>query len=84
MQVWPNKYNYQVCPHCNSKKLERVAVVYMGENYYRELSSVSSSGFICLNCDRYHLECDYKYMTDRAEMKRDIKRLQEYLQGDRK
>ena len=82
MKTCPQQYNYQVCPFCKSKKLGRVAVVRLGSSYHLELSQVNYTGYICQNCDRYHVSHRVKFVTDRAEMRRDIKSLQKFLAGE--
>lgn len=85
-QVWPGKYRYQVCPFCESKNIKAVALTKIPNKEYH-LSNVEThrTGFLCANCERYHAEDQSKYMTDRAEMNRDIDALLKYLdKGARK
>lgn len=79
MKVRPYKYYYMVCPHCESKKHKAIAVVHMGSNYSLEMAHVNQTGYLCGNCGRYFKTSEEKYIYDRAEMKRDIKRLQNFL-----
>lgn len=79
----PEKYNYRVCPTCKSKKLEAIAVVDMGARYYKYVDDeLQRTGYLCGNCGRYHLNSERKYVYDRAEMRRDIARLQKFLDGE--
>lgn len=85
MKVWPEKYRYHVCPHCKSKKLQAVAAtVIHGGNYHIESANLYRTGYICGNCQRYIDTDDIKYITDRAEMRRDVERLTAYLLGELK
>lgn len=67
-------YRYQVCPHCKSKRLEAVDMVSLN-------NEEATSGHLCLNCDRFHDYEEAKFKLDRAEIKRDIKKLQRILIG---
>jgi len=82
MQVWPQKYSNQVCPYCDSKKLSGVAVVKLGREVSMVMSQVSRTGYICQNCKRYHKSHEWRNKIDRAEMRRDINRLQKFLNGE--
>lgn len=82
MKIQPYQYNYQVCPYCKSKRLKKVAVVRLGVEDHREMTQANVTGYICENCNRYHVNRDVNFITDRAEMRRDIKQLQAYLDGD--
>lgn len=79
MKVWHTDYEYSVCPFCKSKKIESKGMVAMGGSCSVELSRVNKTGYLCENCNRYFPERDLKYIVDQAEMKRDIKNLQGFL-----
>lgn len=83
MKVYPYKYYNAVCPHCKSKKLNNVSLIGMGNEHRIEACIVTFTGYLCGNCERYIDKGREKYMYDRAEMQRDIKRLQKFL-GDNK
>ncbi len=83
MQTWPSRYRYRVCPFCKSKKISPVAVVRLGTDQHTvELTRVNRTGYLCGNCNRYHLSYQAAYKTDRAEMRRDINQLQKFLAGE--
>jgi len=74
-QVNTMKYRHQVCPFCNSKKISPRTMTNVGiDHAYGE-----ATGYLCCNCNRYHPLDDIKYKTDRAEIRRDIKKLQKAL-----
>lgn len=76
-------YRYQVCPFCNSKRVELVAMVRLNPGEYnRAVSMIRRTGYFCNNCNRYHLTGQIKFMFDRKEMRRDIASLQKFLEGD--
>jgi hypothetical protein len=78
-------YRYRVCPFCNSKKLKPVGVFnFTADEYYANPKEVKRTGFLCVNCKRYHAYEDTKFIYDRAEMRRDINKLQKFLDGDKK
>lgn len=84
-QVYPGKYRYQVCPHCKSKKTVGVALTKLHGGVYSVENAINTrTGYLCENCKRYHTERETKYMTDQAEMRRDVEHLTAYLQGERK
>ena len=79
-QVYPERYRYQVCPSCRSKKIRPVAVVRLANNQWQvSISQVNRTGYMCDNCNRYHTNIQTKHITDRAEMRRDIIALQKFL-----
>jgi len=79
-QVDPGKYRYLVCPVCRSKDLRPVGVYdFRNDENYATTSSIWKTGYICGNCGRYHISRKMKWATDRAEMRRDIARLQAFL-----
>lgn len=80
MQTWPHKYRNQVCPFCYSKEIVAIAVTRMNGEYEQEVGNVTRTGYLCDNCKRYHINKHYKYIYDRAEIKRDINRLQKFLE----
>ena len=81
-QVSEMKYRNRVCPFCGSKKIKPVEVYRFGQSQHiANPAQIGRTGRICDNCHRYHPERLYKYTFDRAEMKRDIKRLQKFLKG---
>jgi len=57
----------------------------MGDGYYytipitNGIATISRNGYLCDNCQRYHPSRNAKFWVDRAEMRRDIKKLQDYL-----
>ena len=72
-----NKWDYQypVCPHCHSKRIDD-----------RQMSDPrvgcsEEQGYICFNCQRFFTESDEIF--DRAEMRRDIKNLTAFLLGEK-
>ncbi len=81
MKVSENNYRYSVCPHCKSKKLAPAAVVRLEPNEYQrdDINHVNRTGYLCGNCQRYIPSYQIKYITDREEMRRDVKRLLKYL-----
>lgn len=82
MKIRPWDYRYQVCPFCGSKKIQPVAVVKLATNQYSlEIGNVNRTGCICDNCKKYSRNCQSKTVYDRAEMKRDAKRLIEFLKN---
>ena len=82
MQTWPEKYNYHVCPFCKSKDVRPVGVYsFTLEEYFANITQIQRTGYICRNCKRYFPQSDGKWITDRAEMRRDMKRIQEFLEG---
>jgi hypothetical protein len=84
-QTWPAKYQYRVCPFCRSKKIKPVGLWRFGSSQYVvNPQQIQRTGHLCSNCNRYHAEYDYKYIIDRAEMKRDIKILQKHLYAEGK
>jgi len=82
-QVNPMDYRNKACPHCKSKKLSPVGVYRMNKSQWQvtDIAQLNRTGFLCGNCGRYvHLH--QKIMIyDRAEMKRDVKKLQNFLDG---
>lgn len=79
MKVSEDSYRYKVCPHCKSKP---VAVVWFGEkDYSLDVNRVNRTGYLCGNCQKYVTSCLIKYITDRAEMRRDVNRLLTCLSG---
>ena len=79
-KIDPGKYSYEVCPHCKSKKLSPVAVVRLEKNeYFKDMSQVQRTGRICNNCQRYIARLNIKSIYDYAEIRRDIKALQKFL-----
>jgi len=84
-QICPSEYRHQVCPFCRSKKIQSVHMQEMGGGYYYTIpatggvATITRNGFLCDNCQRYHPIRNAKFRVDRAEMRRDIKKLQEYL-----
>ena len=74
-------YRYEVCPHCGSKKLSPVGVVRMNSGQYNaDIDFISRTGYLCGNCQRYTVSHRTKYIYDRKEIRRDIKKLQEFLE----
>lgn len=73
------KYNYPVCPHCKSKRIYPVHLSDMTGEYQKEIELAEVTGSMCRNCDRYHKKFQEVWKYDRAEMKRDIKKLQKFL-----
>ena len=82
MKVWPGKYHYDACPHCKSKKIKPVSMTEMGTEYVRSVAQIHKTGNICSNCKRYFQYSKTGFIYDRAEMRRDIKRLQKFLAGE--
>ena len=81
MIVWPLKYNYQVCPFCKSKGIAPIGLVRMAKDIHIvELQQVNRTGYLCDNCKRYHPIHLTKHIIDRAEMRRDVKRLMKFLE----
>ena len=82
MKTYPEKYYYQVCPFCNSKNIRVVAMVPAEGKYRVQLGVdyIDWTGWMCTNCKRYHEQKQVKHIIDRAEMRRDIKRLNEFLE----
>jgi len=83
MKTWLENYNCQVCPYCDSKKIERVAIVDMGGCGGATLSCsyVVATGWLCANCKRYHSYDECKDKIDRRKMRRDMLRLRKFLEG---
>lgn len=89
-QVYPQKYYYNVCPHCKSKRLTSVALIQLPEEQYchyvshkdspnEENPHIHKTGYLCRNCGRYIPMPNLKGVYDRAEMRRDIATLQKFL-----
>lgn len=82
MKIHPIDYSYQVCPFCRSKNISPIAVVQLNpDQWTQELQKVQRTGYLCSNCQRYHAPLNDKHIIDRAEMRRDIKRLQAFLEA---
>ena len=79
MKIKPHDYIYQVCRHCRSKNLKGVAMVRMTNNAFKDLPGIRlwRTGYLCNNCGRYNKHS--RSVVDRAEMRRDIARLEEFL-----
>ena len=85
MKIEPYKYNYKVCPYCNSKKLMPVGLVFFEVKQYCKLDiDVQKSGCFCSSCKRYHTNNQLKWKCDRAEMRRDANRLLKFLKKGKK
>ncbi len=84
-QVDPMSYRNEACPHCKSKKLSPVSVYRLNANQWQvtDIAQLNRTGFLCGNCGRYVPLHKTVMIYDRAEMKRDIKKLQAFLDGDR-
>ncbi len=85
-QIWPEKYHYKVCPHCKSKRLTRIFVREMGRDTYFEPASTlyPVNHTKCRNCNRIFWYTNAKWIYDYAEMRRDIKGLERFLEGKSK
>lgn len=80
MRVNVLDYRYKVCPTCKSKRLSPIGLVYFGSTeYQKEEAYISRTGHLCDNCDRYIIAHKVKFWIDRAEMRRDMERLKDYL-----
>jgi len=81
MKVCPANYRYKTCPHCKSKKLSSVALVRLDDDQFsKSMEQVCQTGYLCGNCKRYVLSGQIKYTYDRTEMRRDSKRLMDFLE----
>lgn len=82
MKAQPRDYRYQVCPHCNSKKIKRVVMMRMGDERYMVVAEerrLYRTGYLCECCKRYNELGTIKYIYDRKEMCRDMLRLGQFL-----
>ena len=79
-QINTMKYRYQCCPFCKSKRIKAKQL----HDPIMNNNTNQPSGYLCLNCNRYHPMNDTIYKVDRAEIRRDINRLQKELGGCKK
>ena len=83
MKVDPSDYRYRVCPSCKSKKVPPVGLYRMDPaQWVANLCQINRTGYLCGNCGRYHRAGRAKFITDRAEMRRDMERLFLYLSAE--
>ena len=74
------EYRYRTCPHCKSKRLKPVGVVWLDDKIWSlAVGTVSRTGYLCRNCKRYIVESNCKYIYDRKEIRRDVNRLLKFL-----
>ena len=80
MKVNEISYKYEVCPHCESKKLSPVGIINFAKTEHcKEVAEVHRTGFLCGNCNRYIKWDNTKFIFDRAEMRRDLAALTKFL-----
>ncbi len=82
MKVSLSNYVYWVCPYCGHKHWEKVLIFRMPPVTLN--GTYEANGKLCMKCRGFYKFDQAKRIIDRAEMRRDMNKLQKLLERKRK